>query len=61
MLYEKSSVSPWIVPRLHVLDLYGVKPGAVAAAETATDKDVRTLYKGDGPTNEGRPVQGILA
>jgi hypothetical protein len=34
----------------HVLDLYGAKPGAVAAAETATDEDVRTLYKGDDPT-----------
>jgi hypothetical protein len=34
----------------HVLDLYGAKPGAVAAADSTTDQDVRTLYKGDDPT-----------
>jgi hypothetical protein len=34
----------------HVLDLYGAKPGAVAAADTATGEDVRTLYKADDPT-----------
>ncbi|MFM9058360.1 MAG: DUF1501 domain-containing protein [Planctomycetaceae bacterium] len=34
----------------HVLDLYGAKPGVVAAAEAATGQDVRQLYRGDDPT-----------
>ncbi len=34
----------------HVLELYGARPGAVAAADTATTVDVRTLYRGDDPT-----------
>jgi len=34
----------------HVLDLYGAQPGVVAAADAATDADVRALYKGSDPT-----------
>jgi hypothetical protein len=34
----------------HVLDLYGAKPGVVAAAEADTGQDVRQLYRGDDPT-----------